>query len=437
MIDEFNKIISRDEYYTSLNYMDIDSELAKIEINLADKLEVMNTFISSYEALKDAGISGAEREEYLSYVGDAKNDYYNELEKKYLLSIYKLVLDKQTNYDMLYQKRENINNLLSKRLNDRYELDISVRDEMDYFNRLCNEQFSIIKAQKINMENIDKLIIEIADLENRLEELDRANNRDEIVNLLDEYAVRKKEIEKIELPIEEEVHDEVIKKKNEESEIKPANMVIRISEPVKINLKNATDTAKLVMKKVVIVLEPKRFNGKRDKLAEAERELEERKKQEELLKGTYQEEKNDDIFVTMDVDNKTVDSSDDVFINTDNDVAVNLDTNGNEEVKIDIPEDVSIPTEIFIEEPKERTMDLFSETDPFLDDNEFEINGSEKEEKISSMPEIKSIGTVKPNNVLSQIEEISNENSDIILPTNGLTNSDKVDVPIVSENYIK
>ena len=77
LIDEFNKYITRDEYYSSLNYMDIDTELIKIESILKDKQEVMNTFISSYEALKNAGISGAEREEYLSYVSDARNDYYN------------------------------------------------------------------------------------------------------------------------------------------------------------------------------------------------------------------------------------------------------------------------------------------------------------------------------------------------------------------------
>ena len=59
------------------------------------------------------------------------------------------------------------------------------------------------------------------------------------------------------------------------------------------------------------------------------------------------------------------------------------------------------------------------------------------EETVSLMPEVKNIGTVKPNSVLSQINEISNENSDIILPTMGLTNNEKVDVPIVSDNYIK
>ena len=193
-----------------------------------------------------------------------------------------------------------------------------------------------------------------------------------------------------------------------------------------MNVRNASDTAKLVMKKVVIVLEPKKFNGTRDKLAEAEKELEERKKQEEMLKEAYQKEDSNDIFVTMDIDNKTTDGSDDVFVTT-------VD---NKEVEIGIPGE-SIPTEIFVEEPKEKTLDLFSETDPFLDDNDLEKAESHKEEKLSEMPEVKNIGTVKPNNVLSQIEEISKENSDIILPTMGLTNNEKVEVPIVSENYIQ
>ena len=438
LIDEFNKYITRDEYYSSLNYMDIDTELIKIESILKDKQEVMNTFISSYEALKNAGISGAEREEYLSYVSDARNDYYNELEKKYILNIYKLVLDKKNNYDELYQKRENINNILEDRLNRRYELEITSRDELDYFTKLCNEQFSVIKSQKINIENIDKLILEISECENRLDELDQANNRDEIVNLLNEFSVDKQVIEKVELPKEDEIQEEVIKKNIEEEGIKPANMVVKISEPIKMNIRNASDTAKLVMKKVVIVLEPKKFNSKRDKLAEAERELALRKEEEEKLKQ-QQEEKKEDLFVTLDMDNKTEDTADDIFINTNNDVTLNLETQGNNEVKIDIPDNnqVSIPTEIFIDEPKEETLDLFKETDPFLDDNEFELSQEKKDEVVSNMPEIRNIGTVKPNSVLSQIEKVTEDNSDIILPTNGLTNNEKVDVPIVSENYIQ
>ena len=447
LIDEYNKIISRDDYYASLNYMDIDAELVKVSVSLNDKLEVMNTFISSYDALKNAGISGAEREEYLSYVSDAKKDYYVELEKMYMLNIYKLVLDKENDYDALYQKRDKIANLLKERLAKRNELEITSRDELEYFAKLCNEQFSIIKSQKYNIENIDRLILEISDAETRLEELDKANNREEIVALLDEFSVDKRKIEKIELPKEEIVHNEVIKKNNDERLIKPSNMVVKISEPVKINVRNAVDTAKLVMKKVVIVLEPKKFNGKRDKIKEAEKELEERKKRELELNKQKDLEKQDDIFVTFDSNNETASEADDVFITTSNqgDISINLDTNDStgktvdNAIKINVPSDnVSIPTEIFIEQPKKEENNLFNETDPFLDDNQFEINDKEKQEGIvSDMPTISGIGTVKPNNMLAKVEATAEENKDIILPTMGLAHNDRVDVPIVSENYIK
>ena len=492
LIDEFNKIIANDEYYANLNYTDIDSELDKIDASLLEKEDVMNTFTSSYEALSTAGISGAEREEYLSYVQDAKSDYYKDLEKKHLLNIYKLVLDKENDYERLYLKRSNIDNILNERYKTREELGISSRDEIEYFANLCREQFSIIKSQKFNMENIDKLILEIADCESTLEELEKANNREEILSLLREYSVEKIEIEKVELPKEEEVHDEVIKK-NSDNNSKPANMVVRIEEPIKMNVKTASDTAKLVMKKVVIILEPKKFNGKRDKLKEAEKELEERKRKEKILaqeKKLIEEEKQlklqkekeeeerrkqeeafieeiekvkqesntlqkeeiqDEKVVEENVlfDDKLDDNDPtDIF---DTSLDIKLDTkevtdkkiNNTielDEIKINIPDsnEISIPTEIFIEEPKEEEIDLFKETDPFLDDNEFEIDNSVNvyDENITGMPTIKNIGTVKPNSMLSKIEDVARENEDIILPTMGLTNNENKDVPIVSENYI-
>lgn len=448
LIDEFNKIITNDEYYAKLNYTDIDQELLKINAAINDKKDVMNTFVSSYEALKNAGISGAEREEYLSYVADSRVDYYNELEKMYMLNIYKMVLDKETDYDKLYQKRDNINSLIDERERNRKELNITSRDEIGYFTNLCREQFSVIKAQKYNIENIDKLILEITDCETKLEKLEAANNREDIVNLLNEFSVDKPEPVKVELPNEEEIHDEIVKEEQIKVVPKAPNMVIRVSEPVKINVKTASDTAKLVMKKVVIVLEPKKFNTKRDKLKEAELEIQEAKEQEiKIPEGEN--------FVDLDSDNKTDNKNDDVFINynnTDNNTfEVKLDTKeeGSSELKdvlgtdnitsdLNNHEPLSIPTEIFIEEPpKEKPLDIFSETDPFLDDNQFEMDNKTSNTMFGDMPVINNIGTVKPNNMLNQIENATNENNDIILPTMGLSDKSQVDVPIVSENYIK
>ena len=218
--------------------------------------------MSSYQALVNAGISGAEKDEYSSYVHEARLNYYEEIEKKCILNIYKLVLDKQVDYDKLYEKRACIDNVLNERDRFRVSLEINGRDDLEYFVSLCKEQFSIIKSQKFNMENINKLILEISDCENRLDVLEKANNREEIVELLNEFSVDSIEIEKVELPDEREVYEEVERL----IEKKPNNMVVRIKDPIKINVKTASDTAKLVMKKVVIVLEPKKFGNQRDKV---------------------------------------------------------------------------------------------------------------------------------------------------------------------------
>lgn len=470
LIDEFNKFISSDKYYSGLNYTDIELELTKLDDSLVEKKDVLNTFNSSYQALVSAGISGAEREEYSSYVDDAKRSYYEDIEKKCVLNIYKLVLDKQIDYDKLYQKRENISHVLDEREEKRKELGILDRDRLEYFVNLCKEQFSIIKSQKFNMENIDKLILDIADCENKLEDLEKANNRSEILDLLKEFSVESPEIEKVEMPDEKHVFEEVEKTQ----EKKPANMVVRVKDPIKINVKNVTDTAKLVMKKVVIVLEPKRFNNKNDKLKEVELELEKKKMEKSsALDNDASVNKTDDLFedIPVNQEKSPVDSEDDsiasefipdtssvdtVFPNDDstikNDMAHAIFKDIPVDSSIEVPEieinvvgaaeEEPVSTEILIEEPlkedSKNEQDLFKITDPFLDDNQFEIEEKDttNSEVISNMPKVDNIGTVKPTNALSEIENVVRDNQDIILPNLGLVDNKEAEVPIVSENYI-
>ena len=90
-------------------------ELANLDSSLVEKKNVLDTFMSAYQSLVNAGISGAEREEYSSYVQDARLSYYEDVDKKSILNIYKLVLDKQVNYDKLYEKRTSIESLLNER----------------------------------------------------------------------------------------------------------------------------------------------------------------------------------------------------------------------------------------------------------------------------------------------------------------------------------
>ena len=66
---------------------DIDLELTKIEESLLEKKSVLDTFLSSYQALVNAGISGMERDEYSSYVQEARINYYEDIEKRFILNI--------------------------------------------------------------------------------------------------------------------------------------------------------------------------------------------------------------------------------------------------------------------------------------------------------------------------------------------------------------
>ena len=183
------------------------------------------------------------------------------------------------------------------------------------------------------------------------------------------------------------------------------------------------------MKKVVIVLEPKKFSRKRDKLKEAEEEIKESK------------------LTDLNDDNVTIDHNDDIFIDTPTINLVTKEVNDDKSVKgvetldtvkLHLPEneEISVPTEIFVEEePEDKKMDIFNETDPFLDDNEFELDNKNDDNIAASMPKIANIGTVKPNSMLSKLEDVAAHTDNIILPSMGLSNENE-SVPIVSENYI-
>lgn len=455
LIDEFNKIITRDDYYSSLNYTDIDSELSNLLTSIDEKKGVMDTFVSSYNALKDAGISGSEKDEYLSYVRDSQNDYYSDLERQYILNIYKLVLDKENTYDLLYQKRFEIDNILKDRANVRKSLMITSPDYLEFFSNLCNEQFSVIKAQKFNLEDIDKLVNEIKICEDRLAFLENANKRKEIVSLLTEFSEKAPETVKIDLPDEKEIFDEVSIQEVSKTAPRANNEVVKVREPIKMNTRVASDMAKSVMKRVVVALDPKKYEDKMSNTDNLEKEDNIDKDileapsdnaingDDELNTPTdaYELKEDSNGFIDLDFTGLTASPYDDVFV--DGIPEVTLDTSKQDDelsnnIDLNVVSDDNIVSDD-INDSDSKKVDLFSETDPFLDDNRFEVN-SETDKNgdgaLDNMPSLNKIGTVKPNSVLSQIEEVVKDNSDIVMPTLGITDNDKQDVPIVSENYI-
>ena len=379
LLDEFNKIILDDEYFSKLSYTDIDKELEDLDISSKDKKATLDTFIASYDALENSGIGEDEKNEYKSYVRDAKVDYYSDVEKIYILKLYKMVLDKKTEYKDIFSKRENITNLLNERLVLRNDLDIDSFDVLSSFYDIVCDQFGVVKAQKYTIESIDNLILTLDGYENDLKELTMRNSDKEILDVVSDYIfdIDKKPTIEVEDTEEDVVEEEVPKVED----IKHFdNEVIAVEDAVDFDTDVVSMQAIDVMKRVVEALDIDKDN-----------------------------------IITVEND------KDDIFLD--------------EEPKVEEKEDSK--KNILTKEVPMTEEDIFKDIDPFLDDNMYENDNEKVKDDTMGlvMPDIDKIGSVKPTNTLSKIEDIAKDNSDLVLPTLGLINNTK-DVSLVSDNYL-
>ncbi len=376
LLEEFNKVILDDEYYSKLTYSDIDKELEDLDTSSKDKKTTLDTFVASYDALENSGIGEDEKNEYRSYVNDAKVDYYNDVEKIYILKLYKLVLDKKNEYKDIFSKRENITNLLNERLVLRNNLEIEGFDVLSSFYDILCDQFGVVKAQKYVIESIDNLILTLDNYENDLKNLTMRNSDKEILDVISDYIfdINREQTIEIEDTKEETVEEEV----PEIADIKHLdNEVIAVEDAVDFDTDVVSKQAIDVMKRVVEALDI---------------------------------DKEDIITIEND--------SDDIFLE---------DEHKEEDNKKNI-----LTKEVPITEE-----DIFKDIDPFLDDNMYENENKKVKDDTMGlvMPDIDKIGSVKPTNTLSKIENIAKDNSDLVLPTLGLINNTK-DVALVSDNYL-
>ncbi len=379
LLDEFNKIILDDEYYSKLSYTDIDKELENLDISSKDKKATLDTFIASYDALENSGIGEDEKNEYKSYVRDAKVDYYSDVEKIYILKLYKMVLDKKTEYKDIFSKRENITNLLNERLVLRNDLDIDSFDVLSGFYDIVCDQFGVVKAQKYTIESIDNLILTLDGYENDLKELTMRNSDKEILDVISDYIfdIDKKPTIEVE-DTEEDVVEEEVPKAEDIKHLD--NEVIAVEDAVDFDTDVVSMQAIDVMKRVVEALDIDKDN-----------------------------------IITIEND------KDDIFLDEEPKVKEKDDSKKN----------------ILTKEVPMTEEDIFKDIDPFLDDNMYENENKNVNDDTMGlvMPDIDKIGSVKPTNTLSKIEDIAKDNNDLVLPTLGLINNTK-DVSLVSDNYL-
>ena len=167
----------------------IEEKLKETMLAVEDSKKSLDIFNKSFATLSGSGISYEEEQEYKSYVDNAKELYYTNKEHEYLLRIYQYLLKIETEYNVILEKRENINTLLQDRLSQRKELGIQENDVLSNLYDLIERQFDDIKHQEDNISLIDRLNEDIEHYKSSLNDLELDNQKVEILALLREFCL--------------------------------------------------------------------------------------------------------------------------------------------------------------------------------------------------------------------------------------------------------
>ena len=185
----FKNIVSNMDLFRGINSDNIDAKLNDVIAVTADSKKSLDIFNKSFSTLNQAGISGEERNEYLSYVNNAKNLFYDNKEEEYLLRIYAMLANTENEYDKLIAKRDTLNELLRERNSLRDDLGIEEVDVLNGLYDLLHKQYEEIKEEKLNIDNIDNYIQEMDSRKIEVKGLEQDNQKVEILSLLKEFCI--------------------------------------------------------------------------------------------------------------------------------------------------------------------------------------------------------------------------------------------------------
>ena len=407
LFTRFKNIVSNMELFNDITKETIDSKLNEVISVTSDSKKSLDIFNKSFNTLNQAGISGEERNEYLSYVNGAKEVYYFNKEQEYLLRIYSLLSTTESEYENIVAKRKTINDLVDERINLRKELKVTDSDVLNGLYDLLDRQYKDIAEEKINLDNIDNYIREVDSKKIEVSSLEQDNQKVEILSLLKEFCIidtyeGEKELDNIEeaslkedIPNNlEEVSDSeevlpnveldgdvstslednnsvempVLSNEEEKLDIENAkdNQVISIEDALNMNIELATSKSNGVMKRVGEMLGVK---IEKNDTAEKENTLE--KKDENIVL----EKKDDSLNFNNDIPN-------DIFDNNNYDA--DPETN-DENVKADVVENPLFNSEI-----GNSTLDDVLANDSAVDnvDNDFWFSNEEAPLDLNSLPDL-------------------------------------------------
>lgn len=189
LLSKFESIIKKKDEFKDINVENASLKLDDIVVEVQDSKKSLEIFNKSFKTLNEAGINGEEEEEYLSYVNGAKDAYYNNKEQEYLIRLYIILNSAESEYSKILSKRDAINDLIYERIELRKELGLSSDDILSKIYNLLERQYEDIINQKDNIENIEYLNNEITRRKDMVNELEKDNQKVEILSLLKEFCI--------------------------------------------------------------------------------------------------------------------------------------------------------------------------------------------------------------------------------------------------------
>lgn len=249
LYSEFTRIIKEDVSFENIDEDNIDEELASTIPLAKEYKETLDVTKDSINSLIENGID----DDYNSYIEEANKSYYLVKNKELLLKIYKLVLNIKTDFNEIFDKRDNLNNLLEERRSLVKNLNITDLNALSKFEDILFEQLKTINNEKEVLDNIANYNSRIEFKKSRLEQLEEDNEDAEILSILKEFNLVETydnqeftEETKIELPEE----------KIEVEEINPYRIKEVVDAPYTLNLGLARLKGETVREKVNKKLNP-------------------------------------------------------------------------------------------------------------------------------------------------------------------------------------
>lgn len=499
LLEFFMSFVHNNSFCNELDYSDIGFELERLRDEVKHKRDELDNFYMAYESLENQALPDDKINEYRSYVKEARMDYYFSREKEYVYKLYELISSIETEYNDVVSKREKISRIFDDRLLLRGQLEIIDEDIFMDLEKFCGNQYSVIKSEKRVNDNISDVEKRIENAREEIRGLMDKNETVDILSILNEFGIidtynsdnginiisndsdaldSKSDDSNVyddpeysallleedllndmngndsnpygyyDFPLkeEDEVYGEIGTNYDDNLE---DNVIVNVEDSKDIDLDNVKNIASGVMKEVIdnVMMDSEDTLQEldMDSSLESDNIFTSDSKSDDDLTLTFN---SDDIFLGEKEPNIVkIDMARDI---TDNDFEVVSDIFPSESsVKNDSSASVGIVTPEGNVSEKEEGDDFFSSTEKAILNGNLEeknlpdVNSSlEGEEDIilddddmTRLPDIGSIGSVKPTSSFKDIEEKKSEIGNMEVPTNGIM--DKKEDVFNSSEYIE